>query len=455
MSASPQQPSSPTRFDSALEWLATFTDWEQLRSTDSKPARFGLERMQHLMLALGNPERERRALHITGTKGKSSTACYATAILQAHGVSTLRYMSPHVERLNERFNLNGKDICGDDFALLADQLRPHVERTRTMQPELLPTFFEATTAMAFLHALRAECSVLEVGLGGRLDATNVVHPVVTVITSIGLDHTQLLGDTHAKVATEKAGIIKAEIPVLTGLTPADPGFSSIAGRAAALRAPLLHAGKHFQLRNCEPVILADGAPGLRFAGDAAGVTLDNMELQAGSAHQAMNALLAVAAAGLMLSQLSKRLDCDKVRQALRTACLPARAEWFDGVPPILLDGAHTAESVAAVMAVAQRLAAGRPIDALVGLTAERNPGTVFASLGACRNITTTNIPSPRAMPADALAAALHGHSIATPMAALNHARATAADGLLLIVGSLYLAGAVRGALTQTGSHPVS
>ncbi len=471
MSTADSNDETQRSFAAAMAWLGTFTDWEQLKpAKNSAPAGagcFGLQRIQHLLRALGNPEMQRPCLHITGTKGKSSTACYAAAILQAHGVKVFRYLSPHVERVHERLQLNGSDIGDADFAALADQLRGPVEAVRTQQPELLPTFFEATTAMGFLHALHADCSVLEVGLGGRLDATNVVRPVAAVITSIGLDHTQLLGSTRAQVAAEKAGIIKASTPVLIGLTNADAGFSTIAGTAAALLAPLLHAGDHFRVSRCEYFTFDDGAPGLRFDGVAAGIALKGVELQAGSEHQAMNALLAIGGAALMLAHLGKRFDVDAARNALRSAKLPARAEWFPpregaNTAPVLLDGAHTAESVEAVLQVAQRLAAGRPVHALVGLTAERGPATVFAALRACQSITATTIPGPRALPAAQLAAALEAslrtpaiHTVPAPLDALRHAQTQSAGGLLLVVGSLYLAGALRSSLIGQGAHPLS
>jgi len=439
----------------ALAWLGEFTDWEQLKPTHGRPFPFGLERMDALLQALGNPQRARPAIHITGTKGKSSTSNFAAAIITAHGVKTLRYISPHVESVTERIATDGANISGAEFASLADQLRPYVNAVRSARPELVPTFFEAITAIAFLHALRAEASVLEVGLGGRLDATNVVVPVASVITSIGLDHTMVLGTTHAAIAAEKAGIVKPCVPVLVGLRPDDPGFATIAEHAERKNSPLFHAGRDFQLTRTT-LLTQDGAPPrLVFDGTAAGTRVSNFNIAAGAPHQAMNALLAIAAAELLLRSMGRSLDVDVTRDALAATALPARAEWFAGDPPILLDGAHTAESVAALALLAQTLAAGRPVHALVGLTVDREPNSVFGGLAACASVTATTVPGPRGIQADALATSLGCAGVSDPLEALTALRARARGGLILITGSLYLAGVLRSALTQEPRRPLS
>lgn len=438
----------------ALEYLASFTDWEQLKPSLTKPFPFGLERMLALARALEHPERKRPAIHVTGTKGKSSTSCFAAAILGAHGIRAFRYISPHVERVTERLSIDGQDSTGTEFAALADQLRPHVEHVRSAAPDMVPTFFEALTAMGFLHALGADASVLEVGLGGRLDATNVLVPTVTVITSIGLDHTQILGTTHDAVAFEKAGIVKRGVPLLLGLHPGEPGFATIAGRAVELGAPLLHAGRDFMVHRTR-LVLDGGSPRLLVEGVAAGLELRNLVLPLGSRHQALNALLALAAAALLLKRMGRAFDVDKAREALALARLPARAEWFPGAPPVLLDGAHTQESVAGVFDLAQQLAAGRPVHALIGLTLERDPAAVFAPLAAAASITTTRVPGPRGLSAADLAKALDGDAQEAPLEALAVARTKARGGVLLVTGSLYLAGELRSVLTQEARRPLS
>ncbi len=448
-------PADEAELSRALAYLASFTDWEQLKPAAAKPFPFGLERMQVLARALGHPERTRPAIHITGTKGKSGTARFASAILTAHGARAFHFISPHVERVTERLSIDGRDITGGEFAALADQLRPHVEQMRASAPELVPTFFEALTAMGFLHALVADASVLEVGLGGRLDATNIVQPVASIITSIGLDHTQILGSTHDAVAFEKAGIVKRGVPLLLGLHPGDQGFATIAGRAVELGAPLLHVGRDFVVSRTRLVRRDTSEPQLAVDGIAAGLPVRDLLLPLGSRHQALNALLALAAAALLLRRMGREFDLDRARAALATASLPARAEWFPDNPPVLLDGAHTRESVAAIFELAQQLAAGRPVHALVGLTLERDPVSVFAPLVDAASVTTTTVPGPRGQSAADLAEALGGHAIESPLEALAAARREARGGVLLVTGSLYLAGALRSMLTQEVRRPLS
>ena len=197
-------------YDEALDYLYSFVDYSLQRSYRYSPATFDLARMRELLQKLSNPERSYKVIHVAGTKGKGSVSALCASALRAAGYRTGFYTSPHLVDYAERIQADGHDLPHERLAELVEEIRPVVETV----PRL--TTFEITTALAFLYFARekVDAAVVEVGLGGRLDATNVVHPLVSVITSLSLDHTHLLGHTLAEIAREKAGIIKPGVPVV-------------------------------------------------------------------------------------------------------------------------------------------------------------------------------------------------------------------------------------------------
>jgi len=206
---------------------AEFVDYAKVQdylfSLKAKGVKYGIDRMESWLDALGHPERATPAIHITGTNGKGSTAAMLEAIFRAAGWRTGLYTSPHLVRLGERVQVNREILSEREISGFASELKPLAERVSRDNPDDHPSFFEFMTAMAFLQFARKQCdvSMIEVGLGGRLDATNVVIPEVSVITSVGLDHCEMLGDTIEKIAMEKAGIIKPGKPVVIGLLPSE------------------------------------------------------------------------------------------------------------------------------------------------------------------------------------------------------------------------------------------
>src|SRR4051794_17161638 len=257
--------------------------------------KFGLASMARLCEALGHPERAFPSILIAGTNGKGSVTAMVDTALRAAGVRSARYTSPHLERLNERFVIAGTDVPDDDLHNAVSTVRTAVERVQEVDASFSPTFFECTTAVAFelFRQKHVRLAVLEVGLGGRLDATNVVAPVITAITSIDFDHQALLGNTLSSIAAEKAGIIKAGVSFVVGRLPpeAEVVVTSAAQSAGA------------------PVVHADGASH-RFA---------NLRLALPGGHQLYNADVAVAildglrAAGIDVPDASIRAGLEQVR----------------------------------------------------------------------------------------------------------------------------------------------
>jgi dihydrofolate synthase/folylpolyglutamate synthase len=443
----------------ALDYLRTFTDYEQTLPSDASRT-FDLERTKKLLAALGDPHRGRPCIHVTGTKGKGSVVLLADAIIRAHGVRTFRYMSPHVERINERIALGGADVSDERLAEAIFALRPVIEAAKSSVPSDPPTFFEVMTATGFFLAREggAEADVVEVGLGGRLDATNVVDPTLAVITSIGLDHTRILGRTRDKIAAEKAGIIKPGKPVLLGLGRGDPGFEVILARARALDAPATYPGHGVLVGGRRFAKTRDGRPGVAFSGAVFDHEIREAVVPGGALHQAVNALLAVGSAGKALGALGRKLDLAVAIEALETAVLPARAELFAG--RVLLDGAHTGESCAALVALARWLFADRRIVLLAGLTRDRSVRSLFSPfLDVVERAVFAPLPSPRSTDPAAAAAewsALGGtaDSAGDGAQALERALAAAGqDGAVVVAGSFYLAGSLRPALRALDARP--
>src|SRR4051794_39509914 len=287
---------------SPSEFLQQRINYERTTNVPySAAAEFKLDRMGRLMLLLGDPHLGLKAIHIAGTKGKGSTAAMIAAILQAAGYRTGLYTSPHLKCVEERVVIDGQPCPSADFLGLAEQVMPAVEqldREAEATGGLGPTFFEVTTAMAFLRfaQLKVDAAVLEVGLGGRLDSTNVCVPEVCIITSISFDHTKQLGNTLAAIAGEKAGIIKPGVPVVSGVIEPEPR-ETIAARAAAVGAPLIQRGvdfdfsiplttHHSPLNTHQIFDYREPAPPYRLA---------NVQLAMLGAPQAANAAAAIAA----------------------------------------------------------------------------------------------------------------------------------------------------------------
>lgn len=205
--------------DSAADYLMSRIDWERAKSIPYAERTFRLDRVRRLLALLGDPQESLKIIHVAGTKGKGSTTAMLASIFHAAGLKAGAFTSPHLERIEERFAIDGHPCSGETFAELIELIRPAVEVVDREMPGDGPTYFEIATAVALLCFVRAkvDVAVLEVGLGGRLDSTNVCRPEVSVITSISLDHTEQLGSTLAKIAAEKAGIIKSSVPVVSGV----------------------------------------------------------------------------------------------------------------------------------------------------------------------------------------------------------------------------------------------
>ncbi len=405
--------------EETLRWLTG------LRNLGS---RLGVDRMRLLSARIGNPERAQPCFHIAGTNGKGSTSAMIEAIQRAHGRRTGLYTSPHLIAIGERIQVDRRPLSDNAVVALAERLRPHYEAIRAEDPENAPTFFELITAAALLEFAegKVDLSILETGLGGRLDATNVCTPEVCVITSIGLDHQEYLGSTLAAIAAEKAGIIKPGVPCVVGDVPPE-AEAVIVARAREVGAPLHFVRDRF----------VAGLPETNLVGE----------------HQRRNA-----AAALLACELATRLPIDdaQARAALRSIEWAGRWQEFrliDG-RRLIVDGSHNEEGI---RAVAPLLAALNAPTVIVGaLGVDRARPLVAAAAAAAGRLVLVRPDNERSCSVEQLAALVpadfKGEVHRTSVVELfpSPAACTAEGGTIVVLGSLYLVGEVLARLRGHG-----
>ena len=407
--------------ESELAWLLTFSDPELgvgWNPRASRAARWRLGRMRALLGLAGDPDHTMRVVLIAGTKGKGSTAALLASIAHAAGRRAGLFTSPHLQQYRERVRIDGALLPPAGFDRAIGELRPIVARLRRRFPAAgEPTAFELTLLLALraFAARRCEVAIVEVGLGGRLDATNALDPAVSVITPVSYDHTATLGRSLAAIATEKAGIARRGRPALVALQ-----------RPAAARA-IARACRSdgAQLRVVRPL---GPRVALALAGD----------------HQRQNGALAVAAAEAL------GIPSAAVAGGLRAARWPARYEVVPGRPPVVIDGAHNGASAAARARQLRRDRAGRRVGLVVGINRDKDARAVLAPLVRLASVViATSSHSPRATgpAAVARAAGRKARTAATIAEAIRAARsAVGPAGLVCVTGSLALAGEARTAL---------
>jgi len=433
----------------AAAYLEGLIDLEKERVP--RRERLSLAPIRALLDRLGAPERGLSVVHVGGSKGKGSTALLAESVLRAAGARVGTFTSPHLERWTERFRVDGEEIAPVRLAAAVARLRPHVDALRAAGGAVVPSFFDATTAAALLlfRELRVDHAVLEVGLGGRLDSTNAAESAVCCITSIELEHTEILGDTLAAIAREKAGILKPGVPVVCGDLPPE-ALSVVERRATELGCPLARLGKEIEV---EVEVDAPDASRLRFReGDLCFAA----SLRVPGAHQAANAALAVAAARRVLEpRLAPARLADAARAGLEAAQLPARVEILERAPWVVVDTAHTGASARALAAVLARV--GRPVDFVMSVSAGKDTSAILAALlPLARSLTLTRAEPVRSLDpreiAEVARAARPGLTIRVvpnPHLALRAAReALGSEALLCATGSVYLAGIARRVLSE-------
>jgi len=444
----------------SIAWLDQRINYERSGKDFSHEQGLNLGAMRRLLRELGNPEQQFRVVHVAGTKGKGSTVAMIAAVLAHAGHNVGHYLSPHVHGLEERIGVRNKPILKNELEEVFTEVIPVVEKIDASTPagEPVPTWFEVLTAIAFFHFARVgvDLAVVETGLGGRLDATNLSLPVLTLITSIGLDHTRILGDTISAIAREKAGIIKEGCPVIsaTGSKEADQVIESV---AIQKHARSLQLGRDFE---CIPVPQPKPSGQLQKALAVLVKSLsDDMPARPAlcqepylvgmaGVHQIKNAGLAVIAIR-MLSESGWPVSEEAMAAGLRATELPARISIRSDNPLIIIDAAHNEDSMKALIeAVFPQKAQRRPCILVFAASQDKQIESMLAAASGWFDhvILTQYHTNPRAASLQQLAIAAQSvgmhqpHLVETPKKALALAKVMAqTSGLICVAGSFFLA----------------
>jgi dihydrofolate synthase/folylpolyglutamate synthase len=431
-----------TEYQRTIDWLYTL---EAAKGMD-----FKLERVALALERLGAPQRRFASLHVAGTNGKGSVAAMLHAVLGAAGYRVGLYTSPHLVDLTERIRIGPDAIAPGAVVALTAEIRA-AANARGIDL----TFFEFLTVMAFVHFARAgvAVAVIEVGLGGRLDATNVVDPLAAVITTIGFDHMQWLGDTLPAIAAEKGGIIKPGRPVVLGRVDAEVA-ALLRALAAERGAPALQAERDFRTAALPPGGSGEGA---RFDFEGVGWRLRDLPLPLRGAHQLDNAGTALAALAAVRERFP--VSDDALRRGLAAVRWPGRLDVVGHAPLVILDGAHNADGIAALTRELPRLLGDRRLHLLFAVMADKDWQPMVARLAPfCASAVVTEVLPPRGAPAALVARAFEPHcpvrAEADVAAAWHRVVATAhREDAILAAGSLFLVGALYATVLRTALRP--
>lgn len=422
-------PSDSWTLEAAEEFLNSFTNYEKMASL--KLTRSDLGRVRALLEALGQPQQAVRSVHVTGSKGKGSFCLCLEALLQAAGWQTGAYLSPHLVSVTERIRLNGENLSGQAFADAMLALRDAMERFAQR-----PTYFEIMTALAWrlFKAADVDLAIVEAGIGGKLDATIVQSPCLTVITAIEKEHTRLLGNTEAEILTQKAGIARPGVPLLAG--PLKPELSGLLAACAEKTGAQLIPWEAAVALNHDP---AAGRAEVELKPPLKPATFS---FKAQDRPFAVNATLAACAAQLLISEKSR---IEEHAAVLENVSLPGRKQVFQGRPALVIDVAHTPDSLQALASFLTQQFPDRPIVTIFGVSKDKDIPTLLDRVEKFSRAMVFVCADPlRGQGADALAAQ-SGHPQKSTAGDMAQAMAKAAalagpDGVVCACGSFFVAG---------------
>jgi len=439
-------------YEQAMQYLFTTTDYEKQQRLRYNATTFDLNRMNALLKGLGNPHKKTKCVHIAGTKGKGSTATMLARMMEANGYTIGLYTSPHVTTLHERIVVNSTMITRKEFLDLINRVHATLEKMAKQDDR--PTFFEIITAIAFLQFAdhNVDLAIIETGLGGRLDSTNVIVPELIGITSISIDHQNLLGETLDCIATEKAGVIKKGVPVLTVYQ--DPiAMKALKKQAASVKAPFIITGKDVDFSYRFESSREHG-PHTRICLTTPTSRFEHLRVPLPGEHQAINCGLALAMLDRLKSQ-GYTIDDEKAISGLTDIKLAGRMEMVYRDPRVLVDAAHNAASVRAlIQAIGQHI----PYDSLVfifGCNADKDVRGMLTELqyGADKVIFTRSNSPKAVFPMDLaeMYTDICGKMCQTALSlreALRVAQsAVTREDLICVTGSFYLVGQAKEMLT--------
>ena len=429
-------------YKAALEYLYSFVDFSMQKVDTYSPARFKLERMKSLVASMGDPQAAYPSIHVAGTKGKGSVCILCASALHEAGYKVGLYTSPHLDDYAERIQIDGEFIAHAHLVDMVEAIKPFVAAI----PEL--TTFEITTALAFMYfqQRKVDAAVIEVGLGGRLDATNVLNPVVSVVTSISYDHTQLLGNTLTLIAIEKAGIIKPGIPVVA--SPQVDEARQVIERVSTERgSDLIQVGRDIQYErvssSLEGQTIHIWSVG-RKQKDSLKVSIPLL-----GAHQAENAVTACAALEIF-NQHGLKVNHPAIQRGFSKAFWPGRFEIVQSTPPVVLDCAHNRDSALKLRLTLEENYPGKRIIMVFGASEDKDIEGMFTELmPLVKELIAVKSFHPRAIDPDKLVdmAQTFGHPTACiediSQAVEKGMQMVGEDDLMLVTGSIFVVAEAR------------
>ena len=439
-------PSSHNEYQAAVSKLLSLADFER-KSRANDPPDFHLKRIERLLGYLGNPHLGQNYVHVAGSKGKGSTSAMIAWSLAAGGHTTGLFTSPSIHRITERFRINGEPISENDFTRLIEDLWPAVERVSADGDIGIVSVFELETAMAFCHFKNsnADISVIEVGLGGRLDSTNIITPLISVITPISLDHVAILGDTIELIAGEKAGIIKKGVPVIA--SPQTPeALDVFRTTAAARKSELVESESAVEVVTAHDL----GLEGVELEFKVKRQSI-NTHLRLLGSHQVDNARTAIATL-IKLSEMGIHTQNGAIGAGVGNVEWPARHQLVTNGPvPIFVDGAHNnASAIALKQSIEQLFPNRKQVIVVLGTIRGHEPSEIMRELAPLNpKIIVTESRHPKSLTNSELSEALGAGKIPVSIVTSNTHEALAQakvlagkDDLILATGSLFIAAEV-------------
>ncbi|QDT89132.1 bifunctional folylpolyglutamate synthase/dihydrofolate synthase [Gimesia algae] len=464
---------SAEKYQQSLDFLFGRLNYERMGSSKYSTSDFKLGRMQELLDSLGNPQLQVPTIHIAGTKGKGSTSVMIAEMLSAAGFRTGLFTSPHITCYEERILIDGQQIEREQLVELVSELIQVVEQLDLKPGNLSPTFFELTTALAWMHfqTQHVDFAVMEVGLGGRLDSTNVCAPLASVVTNISYDHTALLGNTIEQITREKAGIIKQGVPVFSGVTQPE-ALAVLEEVCQDKQAPLYLLNRDFnrlvephqsvKLEQTDDSSLLPDKKQQNIQVRTPWSLIDQMPVTLLGTHQLVNATLAVTVIDY-LRQQGIPLEDGQMRQGMSCLKWPARIELVQKTPPVIIDTAHNGASIEALV---ETLAASFPQSNRILIFAATKDKDVGQMLGILLShfqtvVLTQYLSNPRRIPVEELVdltretQKLTGNTSQliftdSPEAAWSRAKEVlTSDSLVCVTGSFFIAAELRELLLGT------
>ncbi len=460
-------------YKDTINFLLKAIDYEKISKYKYDESSFNLDRMNKLLDIVGNPHRNLQTIHVAGTKGKGSTSNMISSILIECGLKVGLFTSPHLIDLEERIRIDGDNISREELSTVTDELRPYIEEERKKDLFMSPTFFEVLTAIALLYFKKngVDIAVMETGLGGRLDSTNVITPLASVITSIGFDHMDKLGNSLELIAGEKVGIIKSHIPVVSASQQND-ALNVIQNVCNEKSAPLMLEGHDVLIQNIKRDI--DNRNSNNSNNHAYGSTCDivvkdttytDIHIPVPGDHQTVNCACAIAATSIVSASLPKLKDvfnANTVRTAIKKVNCPGRIEvvhWQDKL--IILDRAHTIESIRALKTTIKEYINPYKTTFIIGMSDDKEVNTILDELmTVADSVVFTTTGNPRAANPDTLAEywsktdkrakeTNNCFSTSDISESLDIASKTASNrNMICVTGSTYLAGAIKSLLRE-------